>query len=120
MADYAYLTTTGRRTGRPHTIEIWFAERDGTLYLLSGGGERSDWVRNLRADPRVRIRVGGPRERDADVEGTHPATAREVTDPGEAARARPLLAAKYQGWREGQAMSDWAANALLIAVDPDD
>lgn len=117
MAEYAYLTTTGRRTGRPHTIEIWFGEHEGTLYMLSGGGERSDWVRNLRADPRVRIRVGGPRERRADVDGTRPATAREVADPAEDGRARPLLAAKYQGWSPGEAMSEWARTALLIAID---
>src|SRR5919198_4125925 len=42
--DYAYLTTTGRVTGRPHEIEIWFALHAGTVYVLSGGGDRSDWV----------------------------------------------------------------------------
>ena len=35
--DFCYLTTTGRTSGKPHEIEIWFALRDGTLYLLSGG-----------------------------------------------------------------------------------
>jgi hypothetical protein len=33
--DFCYLTTTGRVTGRPHTIEIWFALEGGTLYTLS-------------------------------------------------------------------------------------
>ena len=42
---YCYLTTTGRVTGEPHTIEIWFGmPEDGrAVYLLSGGGDRSDW-----------------------------------------------------------------------------
>ena len=31
-ADVCYLTTTGRITGRPHEIEIWFAVREATLY----------------------------------------------------------------------------------------
>ncbi|MEO3777495.1 hypothetical protein ABGB16_11740 [Micromonospora sp. B11E3] len=31
--DFAYLTTTGRRSGRPHTIEIWYAEHQGVRYL---------------------------------------------------------------------------------------
>jgi len=35
--DFCYLTTVGRRTGTRHTIEIWFARENGTLYLLSGG-----------------------------------------------------------------------------------
>jgi hypothetical protein len=38
-----YVTTAGRRTGRPHTIEIWFAADGGSLFLISGGGDRSDW-----------------------------------------------------------------------------
>ncbi len=37
--QYCYLTTTGRVTGRPHTIEIWFALDGGTLYMLAGGRE---------------------------------------------------------------------------------
>jgi deazaflavin-dependent oxidoreductase (nitroreductase family) len=55
---YAYLTTTGRRTGRPHRIEIWFAAQDGRVYLLSGGRERSDWVRNLQANAHVTVELG--------------------------------------------------------------
>ncbi|TMC76771.1 MAG: nitroreductase family deazaflavin-dependent oxidoreductase [Chloroflexi bacterium] len=55
--DFAYLTTTGRRSGRAHTVEIWFAFRDGRVYLLSGGGDRADWVRNLRKNPTVRVRI---------------------------------------------------------------
>jgi hypothetical protein len=46
---FCYITTTGRRTGRPHTIEIWFGLLQGTVYVLSGGGDRSDWVRNIKA-----------------------------------------------------------------------
>ncbi len=35
--QFCYLTTTGRKTGRPHTIEIWFGFANDTFYLLSGG-----------------------------------------------------------------------------------
>ena len=45
--DFAYLTTTGRRTGKEHTIEIWFALHEGRIYMLSGGGDRADWVAEL-------------------------------------------------------------------------
>lgn len=107
--SFCYVTTTGRRTGRPHTIEIWFGAREGRLYLLSGGRTRSDWVRNLRREPRVRVRLGH-REFDA--------VARVVADPGEDALARRLLAAKYQSWQEGQQMSRWARTALPVAVEP--
>jgi deazaflavin-dependent oxidoreductase (nitroreductase family) len=110
-ATYVYLTTTGRRTGRPHTIEIWAAAHGGRLYLMAGGRERADWVRNLRRDPRVQVRV---------ADDTREGAARAVTDPDEDALARRLLAAKYQGWHEGLEMSEWARTALpvVIAVAP--
>ena len=106
--DFAYLTTTGRRTGKHHTIEIWFALRDGTLYLLSGGGESADWVRNLRKTSAVRVRVGS-----RTVEGN----AREVTTPEEDALARQLLDAKYMSWKPGKRLSSWARGALPVAID---
>ncbi|HEX8581272.1 MAG TPA: nitroreductase family deazaflavin-dependent oxidoreductase [Acidimicrobiales bacterium] len=107
--EFCYLTTTGRVTGRQHTIEIWFAVVDGRAWLLSGGGDRADWVRNLRADPRVRLRVG-----DEEVA----ATATVVDGDDDDGRARRLLAAKYQGWAEGRPLSGWATSSLLVAVDP--
>jgi deazaflavin-dependent oxidoreductase (nitroreductase family) len=105
---FCYLTTTGRRTGRPHTIEIWFGGSDDTLFMLSGGGRRSDWVRNLQADPSVAVRIG---------RRTHSGRARVVEDPAEDELARRLLAAKYQGWREGMPFSRWASTALAVAID---
>lgn len=106
--DFCYLTTVGRRSGKRHTIEIWFALRDGTLYLLSGGGDSSDWVRNLRKTRAVRVRVGS---RTVD------AKAREVTAPEEDALARRLLDEKYMGWTSGKRLSSWARNALPVAID---
>jgi deazaflavin-dependent oxidoreductase (nitroreductase family) len=113
-AEFAYLTTTGRRSGRPHVIEIWYGERDGVIYLLSGGGLRSDWVRNLRADPRVRIRIGGVRQR---TPGGDLGTARIVMDPAEDATARRLLATRYQGWTQGADLSEWARTSTVVAID---
>jgi deazaflavin-dependent oxidoreductase (nitroreductase family) len=110
--DFCYVTTTGRITGRPHTIEIWFGARNAKLFMLSGGGGRADWVRNIVADPTVQVRVG---------DRTFSATARVVEDPEEEVLARRLLATKYQGWRDGAPLSRWAATALPVAVDlPDD
>jgi deazaflavin-dependent oxidoreductase (nitroreductase family) len=106
---FCYVTTTGRRTGRPHTIEIWFAASGTTLYLLAGGRERADWVRNALADPRVQLRVG-----ELEV----PATAR-IVEPGtdEDALARRLLLEKYQrpGSRD---LERWGRSALPVAIEP--
>lgn len=55
---YLYLTTTGRRSGRPRRIEIWFTRHEGCYYLVAEHGRQSQWVRNLLARPAVRVRVG--------------------------------------------------------------
>ena len=105
-APYAYLTTIGRRTGRPHRIEIWFAAEDGRMYLLSGGRERSDWVRNLQANPRVTVELG---------DETHAGTARVLqAGAAEDQRARALLVGKY---REGDNLDEWGRTALPVVVE---
>jgi deazaflavin-dependent oxidoreductase (nitroreductase family) len=106
--DFCYLTTVGRRTGKRHTIEIWFARDNGNLYLLSGGGESADWVRNLRKTPTVHVRIGSR---------TVAAKAREVTAPEEDALARRLLDEKYMGWKTGKRLSSWARNALPVKIE---
>lgn len=102
------LETIGRTSGRPREIEIWFAADGDRVYLLSGGRDDAHWVRNLRANPSVRIRVGG-----RWLSGT----AREIEGQPEDPQARQLLAAKYQGWREGRPLSEWAAESLPVAID---
>jgi deazaflavin-dependent oxidoreductase (nitroreductase family) len=105
--QYCYLTTTGRVTGRPHRIEIWFAIDQDTLYMLSGGGSRSDWVKNLRREPTFTVEIA-----DAMLEGR----ARVLTDAAEAERARALVHDKYAPEYRGD-LSDWRRSALPIAVD---
>jgi deazaflavin-dependent oxidoreductase (nitroreductase family) len=51
-----YLTTIGRRTGLPRTVELWFAYSEGYVLLMSH--ERTNWYRNLQAQPATRFRVG--------------------------------------------------------------
>ena len=57
-ATYLYLTTTGRRSGLPRRIEIWFTRHEGRYYLVAEHGLKAHWVRNLLAEPAVRARVG--------------------------------------------------------------
>ena len=98
----------GRKSGKPHTIEIWFALENGNLYLLSGGGESADWVRNLSKTPAVHVRIGSR---------TEAAKARAVTAPEEDALARRLLDEKYMGWKTGKRLSSWARNAFPVRID---
>ena len=82
-AEFLYLTTTGRRSGMPREIEIWFTRVDGRYYVIAEHGARAQWVRNIRAESRVRVRVG-----EAAV-----AAAAQVRDP----TAKPDLQAAVQG-----------------------
>lgn len=94
---YLYLTTTGRSTGLPRQIEIWFVEHAGAVYLVSGGREGSDWVRNIRVTPAVTVSVGS-REVPAWA-----GVGRVVDDAAEAALAesvRAKMQAKYK-WSDG-------------------
>ncbi len=109
--EFCYLTTSGRRSGRAHEIEIWFAfpptGGGGVLYMMAGGRERADWVRNLLHDPTAMIRIAGR---------GWPATARTVApDAAEDTLARELLCAKYQGWHAGQPLGEWGRTALPVA-----
>jgi hypothetical protein len=86
--------------------------RDGSaIYLLSGGGHRSDWVRNLVADEDVAVRLGS---HDAPEVR---ARARVVTDADEDALARSLLLDKY-GPRYSGDLSRWGRESLPVAVEP--
>jgi deazaflavin-dependent oxidoreductase (nitroreductase family) len=106
--DYAYLTTTGRTSGRPHRIEIWFGLSAGIVYLLAGGRDRADWVRNLLASPDVTIEIGG-RARNGRARAVEPASPED-------ALARRLLLDKYaRGDPSG--LAGWGRDALAIAVE---
>lgn len=111
LADeaFAYLTTTGRVSGKPHTIEIWFSLDGSTMFMLSGGGDAADWVKNIRKSGDVRVRVGSR---------TVAAKARIVAEgTDEDAKARRLLDGKYMGWHEGKKLSSWARGARAVAID---
>jgi deazaflavin-dependent oxidoreductase (nitroreductase family) len=91
---FLYLTTTGRKTGLPREIEIWFVEADGRLYILAEHGHKAHWVQNILANPRVRVRVG-----DQEWDGlAHVLDAHHNADAF--SNARRLAREKY-GWGDG-------------------
>jgi deazaflavin-dependent oxidoreductase (nitroreductase family) len=105
--DVCYLTTTGRHSGRPHEIEIWFAISGGTVYLLSGDRDRADWVKNILVSSAVTLRIGDRKRLTK---------ARVVKDPDEDALARRLVVEKYEARGEGD-LSTWGRTSLVVAVD---
>ena len=104
---FCYLTTRGRRTGDPHEIEIWFAAKGSTVYMLSGGRERSDWVKNILAEPGVRVRI---ETQEFGGRG------RIVEEPSEEEWARSALFDKYNAGYGGD-LTGWSRGALPVAVD---
>ncbi|QKW35253.1 nitroreductase family deazaflavin-dependent oxidoreductase [Actinomadura sp. NAK00032] len=60
-ADLLLLTSTGGKTGAPHTTPLgYMADGDRLLVFASNAGQPHDpvWYRNVRADPRVTVEVG--------------------------------------------------------------
>lgn len=56
------LTTRGRVSGQPRTVELWFVYQEGCIYFLAGrsvSGVPSHWYRNLQAHPEATISLGG-------------------------------------------------------------
>jgi deazaflavin-dependent oxidoreductase (nitroreductase family) len=92
--QYLYLTTTGRKTGLPREIEIWFIEYEGCFYIFAEMFYRAKWVKNITDNPRVRVRVG-----DRQFE----ATARALYEKRDKAiwQATQQLAREKYGWGEG-------------------
>lgn len=102
---FAYLTTIGRKSGNPHRIEIWFAVEGGRVYLMSGGRDASDWVKNVLENPVITLEVG--EEKRAGV--AHVLKAGTTSD----ARARELLVTKYGNDRD---LTEWGKNSLALVV----
>jgi deazaflavin-dependent oxidoreductase (nitroreductase family) len=98
------LTTTGRRTGEPRRITIWFAAVGDVVFMLAGGREDAHWVRNLRADPRVRVEIRG-----RTFEGRGRAVEGEVDDP----LAREAVAAKYGT----KGLTAWLRDSLPVRIE---
>jgi deazaflavin-dependent oxidoreductase (nitroreductase family) len=53
-----YLTTIGRSTGLPREIEIWFVIWCERLYLFAEMCEAAGWIKNIRRNPKVEVRIG--------------------------------------------------------------
>jgi len=107
--QYCYLTTTGRISQKPHTVELWYASspQKATIYILAGGRERADWVRNIGKDPHVSVRAKGV---------IRAGVGRIVESGEEELQARKLVVAKYYN-REYKPSGGWEAEALPVAID---
>jgi deazaflavin-dependent oxidoreductase (nitroreductase family) len=58
LPTHVLLETIGRRTGRPHATPVGNGVRGDTLWLVAEHGPHADYVRNIEANPQVRVKVG--------------------------------------------------------------
>jgi deazaflavin-dependent oxidoreductase (nitroreductase family) len=108
--SFLYLTTRGRRTGKPRRIEIWFVAHRGAFYLIAELGESAGWVQNIREHDGVELCIGTRDAEERDVPRTQ-ARARVIVDQKEpelAEQVRALALSKY-GWNDG----------LIVALEPE-
>ena len=54
----AILETTGRKSGQPRWTPVGKSLVGDTLWIIAEHGRRANYVRNIEADPRVRVRLG--------------------------------------------------------------
>ncbi len=55
--QFLYLTTQGWKSGKQHTIEIWFAEHNKRYYIISERLDSAHWVQNIKHNPAVSFSI---------------------------------------------------------------
>lgn len=101
------ITTTGRSTGRPQRIEMWFHNLDGRLYLTGTPGAR-DWYANLRADAEFTFHL-----KEA-VRADLRARAIPILDP---ARRRTVLSRLLERLGHASELDAWVRESPLVEVE---
>jgi deazaflavin-dependent oxidoreductase (nitroreductase family) len=79
--SYAILETIGRRSGLPRRTPVGHVIDDETVWIVAEHGPRAGYVRNIRSNPRVRIKL-----RD----GWHSGTAHVLDDDDPQARLKRM------------------------------
>ncbi len=81
LPNHTLLETTGRTSGLPRRTPVGGRRIGDSFWLVSEFGERSQYVRNIRVDPKVRVRIHGR---------WHEGTAHLMPDDDPVARLRTL------------------------------
>ena len=102
------ITTTGRNSGEPQRIEIWFHNVDDRYYITGRPGPRS-WYANVLANPTVTFHL--KESTQADLNGS----ARAVTDHDEK-RSFFLAARKLGEYINQDNVQEWVDGSPLIEV----
>jgi deazaflavin-dependent oxidoreductase (nitroreductase family) len=107
------LTTTGRKSGRPHMVVLTSPVRDGDAIVVVGsrGGDNHHpaWFLNLRDNPDVDVAIGREPKRLMRA---------RVADPDERARLWPQVVARYKGYGDYQTKTDREIPLVLLEPRP--
>jgi deazaflavin-dependent oxidoreductase (nitroreductase family) len=107
--QFIYLTTKGRRTGRPHRVELWFAANAGKVYL-SHEGDDTDWMKNMKRNPEVNFQIG---KENFSGRGRFLQANNDESTP-----VKMALYEKYYGKAKKETVDDWFSLSKLIEIEP--
>jgi deazaflavin-dependent oxidoreductase (nitroreductase family) len=79
------LTTLGRKTGKRHTVTVWFLTDKETVYLVTINLQR-DWPRNIMKNGHVELDIGG---------SVFKGRAKQIREAKRMAQVKALLGQKY-------------------------
>ena len=99
------LKTTGRKSGQPRRTPLGGSRVDDQFWFVSEFGDKSQYIRNIQANPRVRVRLRGR---------WHPGTAHLLPDDDSRERLKSLPQVNSYGVRT------FGTNLLTVRVDLDD
>jgi deazaflavin-dependent oxidoreductase (nitroreductase family) len=103
------VTTAGRKTGNPHTVELWFAVSKSRVYLSHEGSE-TDWMKNIENNDQISFEINGK---------NFTGRARLLENGTEEAwEAQVALYEKYYGKASKEIIEDWFSLSRLVAVEP--
>jgi deazaflavin-dependent oxidoreductase (nitroreductase family) len=98
---FGVLTTTGRKSGKKRRKCIRAIRRGEQVYIVSIGGARAAWLKNLQADPRVSLRIRGGRFKGSARElGEGPEV--ELAKTAYCETVNPFDYAECALWRRGR------------------
>jgi deazaflavin-dependent oxidoreductase (nitroreductase family) len=112
---YALLETIGRKSGQPRSTPVGDGLLEGTFWIVAEHGRRAGYVRNIEANPRVRVKVRhgllGSR--------WHTGSAHVMEDDDPRERQRMLAATSRGRARNAAAVRAMGTDLLTIRIDLD-
>ncbi len=101
------IITTGRKSGQPRRVEIWFHRVGEKIYITGTPGPRA-WLANLRANPEFTFHL------KETVQADLPARARVIDDPAE---RRRVMAAVLQKLGRPDDLEEWVQKSPRVEVE---